>query len=538
MKLLLLLLSTLLSAQITLEELSQRPASHAKNFFIWQFLQQDITPAQADEAFAQIKDVTPKNFSLYAKKTDRAEILYKAKCINLPASELLKVDDNNCLQMAISLSKVALFTPQQIKTMQERVISANTKKYLEIMSSDMNESTLMQYTPTEIVSVMIGVGKKYRNAHFNRNYSNEFMAYIAKAQKISQLVELTIYDENMAKFNPRLYEIDLKYLSHNSIFMMAIYALIHQRDSLALIYLDIANKNSLTQKDRDKTIFWKYLITKEPVYLTKIASSFDINIYVLYAKEILQLDVNNYFTKSQEDLTQLPSSENIKDPFVWKRIREEIKNSSQEKLFLLVDSYRANNNLPLEAFALEKAHEYKHHSYIMPYTQHTASLSNDEKALFYALMRQESQFIPSAISSSYALGLMQLMPFLVDTLSQEMPNKMSTYSDMFDPKMNISYAIKHLSWLNSQLDNPLFKAYAYNGGLGFTRRYIKSGKFTCKAYEPFLSMDTMANVESREYGKKVLANYTIYKKILKEEFSIVRFFDKLKEENQTSHLAE
>ena len=194
--------------------------------------------------------------------------------------------------------------------------------------------------------------------------------------------------------------------------------------------------------------------------------------------------------------------------------------------------------LVLEGYTLEKANAYKLENYIMPYTEYTSALCNDDKAFLYALMRQESQFIPSVISSSYALGLMQLMPFLVDNLNKQMPNKISCYSDMFDPKTNISFSIKHLAWLNTQLDNPLFKAYAYNGGLGFTKRYIQSGKFTTGAYEPFLSMDTMTNVESREYGKRVLANYAIYKKILHEDFSIVHFFDKLKAENQISHLVE
>ena len=311
-----------------------------------------------------------------------------------------------------------------------------------------------------------------------------------------------------------------------------------KKKELALKYLDISNKKALSQKDKDKTIFWKYLITNDTAYLKQIALSMDINIYTLYAKEILGLEVTNYFTQEQNDLAQMEDSQNIKDPFAWMKIKKEIKHASTENLFLLSSVYEEKSNLPLEGLTLEKAHAYKLHSFIMPYSQYTASLSNDEKAFVYALMRQESQFIPSAISSSYALGLMQLMPFLVDALNKQMPNKTSSYSDMFNPQMNISYAIKHLSWLNSQLDNPLFKAYAYNGGLGFTKRYIKSGKFTCKEYEPFLSMDTMSNIESREYGKKVLANYAIYKKILKEDFSIVHFFDRLKEEKHISHPAE
>ncbi len=538
MKLWILFLSTLLSAQITLDELSQRPPSHAKNFLIWQFLQQDITPAEADTAFDQIENVNTKLFFLYAKKTDRPEIAYIAKCMNLPASELLKTDDNNCLQIAITPWGAALYTKPQIKELESRVFVPKTKRYLDIMSSDMNESTLLKYAPSDILTVMNGAGKKYREDHFNHKYSQEFIDHISKSSKISQLVEATINDSAMDQFTPLLLNINPKFLDNSSSFIMAIHYLLDEKKELALKYLDISNKKALSQKDKDKTIFWKYLITNDTAYLKQIALSMDINIYTLYAKEILGLEVTNYFTQEQNDLAQMEDSQNIKDPFAWMKIKKEIKHASSENLFLLSSVYGEKSNLPLEGLTLEKAHAYKLHSFIMPYSQYTASLSNDEKAFVYALMRQESQFIPSAISSSYALGLMQLMPFLVDALNKQMPNKTSSYSDMFNPQMNISYAIKHLSWLNSQLDNPLFKAYAYNGGLGFTKRYIKSGKFTCKEYEPFLSMDTMSNIESREYGKKVLANYAIYKKILKEDFSIVHFFDRLKEEKHISHPAE
>ena len=538
MKLWILLFSTLLSAQITLEEINPKPASRAKNFLIWQFLQQDITPVQADEAFNQMENVNTKLFFMYAKKTERPEIKYIAKCMSLPASELLKLDDNSCLQIAITPWGAALYTKPEIKELEKRVFVKKTKAYLDIMSSDMEEKTLMQYTPSDILTVINGAGKKYREDHFNHAYSKEFMQYIANSPKISQLIEATINDEKMDQFQQSLPYVDPNKLDASSSFFTAIHYLLKDKKEEAIKFLDVSNQKSSSQKDKDKTIFWKYLITSDIAYLRQIALSMDINIYTLYAKEVLHIEVTNFFTGEEDNLKGVQGPENIKDPFAWIDIRKVIRKAPKENLFLLANNYEQKHNLPLEGFTLEKAYSYKMHSFIMPYEQYTKSLSNDEKAFVYALMRQESQFIPSSISSSYALGLMQLMPFLVDTLNKQMPNKVACYSDMFDPQTNISYSIKHLAWLNTQLDNPLFKAYAYNGGLGFTKKYIKSGKFTNKQYEPFLSIDTMTNIESREYGKKVLANYIIYKKIMHEDVSIVHFFDKLKEENQNSHLGE
>ena len=64
-------------------------------------------------------------------------------------------------------------------------------------------------------------------------------------------------------------------------------------------------------------------------------------------------------------------------------------------------------------------------------------------------------------------------------------------------------------------NNPLFVAYAYNGGAGYTRNQLKKGLFKEKnRFEPFLSMEMISFAETREYGKKVLANYYIYNNYL------------------------
>ena len=88
---------------------------------------------------------------------------------------------------------------------------------------------------------------------------------------------------------------------------------------------------------------------------------------------------------------------------------------------------------------------------------------------------------------------------------------------MFKPSYNIKYARKHLEWMKKSLYHPLFIAYAYNGGIGFFKKHLLAGTFSKGEYEPYLSMELMSNAESREYGKRVLANYVMYKKILGED---------------------
>ncbi len=534
MKFWILLLSTLLSAQITLEQINSKPPSRAKNFLIWQYLKQNITPKEADEAFNQAQNVDTKMFLTYAKKSDSQDIKYVAKCMNLKPNQFLTTDDN-CLQIAISPAKATYFTKEQRKKLSDRVFVKSTKNYLEIMSSDMSEKTLLRYTPTQVLTVMISAGKNFREQNFNRLYSKKFMTFLSTSWKISRLIDLAVTNDSMDKLQDSLLQLESKKLNSGSNFMLAMNALKHEKKKEALAYLDLSHKKAYQPIDRDKAIFWKYLITNDKKYLKLVALSMDINVYTLYAKEKLNIETQNYFTEEQPFLTNESKDNNIKDPFVWLDIRKVIKKAPKNNLFKLADNYGKEHLLPIKAFMLERAYSYKMHGFIMPYTKHTDCLPKDERAFMYALMRQESHFIPSAISSSYALGLMQLMPFLVDSLKNKMPNKITCYSDMFEPKTNIAYAAKHLEWLDKQLNSPLLRAYAYNAGLGFVKKYIRSGKFTDKQYEPFLSMDTMSNVESREYGKKVLANYVMYKKIMGENISIVHLFDKLRAVKQTEH---
>jgi len=105
---------------------------------------------------------------------------------------------------------------------------------------------------------------------------------------------------------------------------------------------------------------------------------------------------------------------------------------------------------------------------------------------------------------------MQFMPFLIDHVAKEKGQRID-YDDIFNPKKAIEYADFHLDYLNKWLYHPLFVAYAYNGGIGFTKKLIRKKNYFRKGpFEPYLSMEKMTNAEAREYGKRVLTNYIIY----------------------------
>ncbi len=526
-KLLLLSFPFILSAAISLQQLQESPSGHVRNFYIWQFMQKDdLTSADADAAYCLVDGYNDKIFRAYAKKTDNEAIKEQLRCLDLTAKELLKEKEPACINRALPLVRAM----QMHKEEREHLASVLKEKYpkkstqLELMDKKPFVLNLLKSENGNYLEFFNTMGYKYRHQYFNVRLSQERINKLAEEKSFDQAVKYIVTDAKMDRMQKALLGLTQHEFSAQTYFFLALNALRFKGTQRATHYLDLSQKKAYFRIDKDKAEFWKYLISKDVKHLEALTHSSDINIYTLYAKERLDLNVSNFF--SQLDLQKAPSEHNIEDPYVWEELVSKIRSSNEQELVQLRDSFNSEEDEAVNAFIYSKSLKYEVHNYIMPYSEATAKLSNDEKAVLYALARQESHFIPSAISRSFALGVMQMMPFLIEALAKKENEKMPL-EEMFDPYKNIAYAVRHLEYLQKHLYHPLFIAYAYNGGIGFTKRHLLKNTFLPGSFEPFMSMELMANTESREYGKKVLANYVIYKKILGEEVRITSLFETL-----------
>jgi len=512
---------------VTLEQINSKPPSRAKNFMIWQFMKQKITPKEAEAAFYQIKDVSINDLYTYAYKGNDPYVKYTTRCLSTKPKKLLKLKDMECLNLALTPYKYQKLTPKEKRKLRAKV---HDKKKLHWMKAMKNETIANTLSAKTLLEIFVRAGKTYRYENFNRPYSVKELHNLSLESRFDRFIAYSVMSPKLDRAADSLLHVNINDVKNaQSNFYLALNALKKDHPKKALAHLDKAYNAFYYQSDKDKALFWRYQITHNKKTLRKLSESFDINIYTLFAREKLGKPLGNYYASLGDDLHV--SKKDVTDPFVWLKILDEVKSTPQERLKALSKHYHSEEEV--SSFLYERATKYHEQGFLTPYHEYLKGLSTDSQAIVYALMRQESRFIPSALSRAYAMGLMQMMPFLVRAMEKKMPQKLDSLDQMFEPKTNLEYATKHISWLQKSFYHPLLIAYSYNGGYGFTRKYLKGDAFKKRKYEPFLSMEMMINSESREYGKKVLANYVIYKEIFKENVSIVDLFDRLMQPSES-----
>ncbi len=376
-------------------------------------------------------------------------------------------------------------------------------------------------------------GNRFRQRHFNRSVSPEDIAALARDKCFSDSVIKIVFDPRLNRLQKALaFSFDSSALDAKAQFYLGINALKRQKPLVAANFFDRAQEKYYYRFDKDKALFWGYLATEDKTYLNRLTQSSDVNIYTIYAHNLLGKKLRNY--------THLPSNPeaevdfNYTDPFAWNETLKKIETMPKEQLQSYAKTFQSDATIGIQAFILERYHGYKKHFFPTPFLkQLRRTYGSNKLALLYAITRQESRFIPASISTSFALGQTQIMPFLIKAIAKEKKEKVEL-TQMFDPQKSIRYGLHQLRFLEKSLYHPLLIAYGYNGGIGFTkRRVLEQNMFEKRKYEPWLSMEMIPYTESRRYGKKVLANYIIYSKILNNEIDVKQLIATLTDKSAT-----
>jgi soluble lytic murein transglycosylase-like protein len=134
-----------------------------------------------------------------------------------------------------------------------------------------------------------------------------------------------------------------------------------------------------------------------------------------------------------------------------------------------------------------------------------------DRALLYAIVRQESYFNPKAVSVSNARGLMQLLPSTARDMDRS-TNYRRNPAALFEPGLNMRLGQSYVRWLMDQFhnDGDLARVFAaYNGGPGWLSRWLATQP---SDIDPLLMLEMLPRAESRDYAERALSHMSLCRK--------------------------
>jgi soluble lytic murein transglycosylase len=134
--------------------------------------------------------------------------------------------------------------------------------------------------------------------------------------------------------------------------------------------------------------------------------------------------------------------------------------------------------------------------------------------IVYALMRQESQFVPGALSHADARGLAQVIPSTGQGIADQLGDDNFRPGDLYLPYVNVRYGTYYLASNLPQFDRKLLPTLAaYNGGPGNADRWLSGSAL----FDPDLYMERIDLFETGDYLERVYQNYGYYKQVYKSK---------------------
>jgi len=492
-KLIFLIPFILLAYKLELKEILTKPKSYVRDFYLTEFMRETKSLPLAYKAYKALYKPKMKHLKLLAKFPEFKEIY---RCVNPYPKDVGKVDISCLLNNGLSLRSFAKLNKKTLADVYNKLPPSKVKRAVNILltkqfkkvfsSPEMGYYFILHY-PTRKIDQYI--------SSFAPFYGKYFSSFVRSA-----------YKNNLIKIQKSLNKISYKHFSDKTKWWLFMIAMKLNDEKRA--------KNILkSMKKTSKVNFWLWQLSGESKYLEKLSNNPRVDFYTLYAHEITGKNfkirnkiIFNSVKKPKYDQT---------NPWDVLRFWSELK--WRKNLYDFANELDNVKSEALKAIVLDKMHKYKINYFITPKMYEDKNKSF--KAYVYAIARQESLFIPASVSRSYALGAMQMMPFLVRAMGGDVFKQ-------FDYNQNIKLATKHLKWLFKHLKDPLMVAYAYNGGIGFVKRKVLP-RFKYKGkYEPFWSMENVAYEESKEYGKKVLANYVIYSQMFGKDITLHKLLGK------------
>ena len=135
------------------------------------------------------------------------------------------------------------------------------------------------------------------------------------------------------------------------------------------------------------------------------------------------------------------------------------------------------------------------------------------ESIIFAVIKTESDFDKTAVSSAPAHGLMQLTEETYFWIGNDMLGEDPSAFDIYDPELNIRYGAYYLSFLYRKYQNWDTAFAAYNAGPGNVNDWLEDGKIS----DSDGNLVEIPYKETRNYVKKVNVAIEKYNELYYEQ---------------------
>ncbi len=133
---------------------------------------------------------------------------------------------------------------------------------------------------------------------------------------------------------------------------------------------------------------------------------------------------------------------------------------------------------------------------------------NLNPAYVSAIIKQESDYNPRAVSSKGARGLMQFMPDTFDWVKNNCGYRSSDFDVVYEPEAAIKMGCYLLNYITKQLgsSDPVLVACAYHAGWGVVPTWLQN----YSADGQSLKVSEIPKSDTQTYAGRVVNSYAIY----------------------------
>lgn len=443
---------------LTYNWLSTLEKGTKRDFYINEYLQKDISSEDSLLVLSLVDNLNNEMFFNFAKSFKHDETFAVAQCMNMDTKELIH-SYADCIVSGLSLKDATTLSSIDI----DLIIQKTKDKYpsfvknLKVISSAIPFTKLIISKKEDFYNIYLNVNSDFRVKYFNYKLPKRtFTKIFEDKKKFDIFLSISLTNPKLNKIHKSLLDIDDTLLNDNSSFLLALNA--YKFNDLNLAYKFIQNASSKTKNKNilDKYLFWEYTITKNEELLEKLSNSITLNLYSTLANELLEKPLEDY---------------NFLESF---------------------DSF----NLYSE--------KYDH----------------SRVATLYSIAKNKSNFKSDFISEDFEVGIMQLNPSLIKTISNNVDKNYDIFAQE-NIEISLEFANIHLNTLENSYKHPLYLTLAYEGKsnlLNFKNKYelFKENDLN----KILLDLEYLNNLSDEDLGKYILYYYYFYNKVEKEKIKL------------------